>query len=109
VFSQEPAQHWLDVLEAAAVPSAPISFLSEVVADPHFRARGAFTTLELEGGTDVQVINSPWRIVDDVQPRHQAPPGLGCDTAAVLTAAGMSHEDIDRLEAEGAIWRPEGS
>lgn len=113
LFATEPAQHWLDVLNRAAVPCSLINYLSEVVDDEHSRARGSFTVLDLAEGDRLPVVTTPWRVLPadpsaptSTQPSHRPPPGLGADTTAVLDELGFTEDDVTQLVEEGVAWQP---
>lgn len=50
-IGQKPLAHWATLLDAASIPWSPLNDLSQVVADPHFRARGLFAAIESQDGT----------------------------------------------------------
>ena len=102
-FCQETTQHWMEVLEAARVPSGPINDLYQVYSDPHVQARDMLVELEdpelgaLKNiGIPVKLSRTPGRI------RRRAP-DLGEHTAAVLLQAGYSSKDVDRLREAGVV------
>jgi crotonobetainyl-CoA:carnitine CoA-transferase CaiB-like acyl-CoA transferase len=102
-----PAAHWLATFAEAGVPAAPIRSLSEVVDDPHVKAREAIQSLPTEEGT-VDVVASPWRM----EPRPALPGPLtvgpvGGHTARILRGHGFTDEEIGELIATGAVAVPE--
>jgi crotonobetainyl-CoA:carnitine CoA-transferase CaiB-like acyl-CoA transferase len=82
----------LSALEAAGVPAGPINSPADIVADPHFAARGMLQRhpVQIRPGRSREVL------FPGVVPRMERRPGrvrwlgpdLGADTAAILQGAG---------------------
>ncbi len=90
-------------LEAARVPVGPIYSVADMVADPHFRARGLFETVEVDG--------EPLKI-PAIMPRLEATPGrtewpgggIGSHNGEILgDLLGLSEDEQAALRAEGVI------
>jgi crotonobetainyl-CoA:carnitine CoA-transferase CaiB-like acyl-CoA transferase len=92
--------HWLDLLEAAQIPCAPVIPLASLETDPHLAATGFFTRIETEAGP----LNYPGVPVlfDGERPPVAAPPRLGEHTTTILAEAGFTAEDIAALLASRA-------
>lgn len=96
--------HWLGLLAAAGVPAAPVQNVAEVAVDEQTLATGMlqqvgeFTLVAppLAGGGERPVYAS-------------TPPQPGADSRAVLLEAGLSTEEIDRLEADEIVRSVAGS
>jgi crotonobetainyl-CoA:carnitine CoA-transferase CaiB-like acyl-CoA transferase len=95
---EDTRRAWLDRLEAAGVPAAPVQDIGEVAADPQLEAvgilqrLGGFTTL------------GPAFSIGGERPGYSSPPpALGEHTAEVLGEAGYSIGEIRDLAAEGLI------
>lgn len=71
VFRGQPSQHWIDALEAAGIPCAPIQDFAQVLADPHTEALGILQTVPQE---DLRIVGLPLSF-DGERPavRHRAP------------------------------------
>jgi crotonobetainyl-CoA:carnitine CoA-transferase CaiB-like acyl-CoA transferase len=98
-----PAAGVLAVMEANRVPAGPIYNVADMFADPHFRARGLFERVEIDG--------EPLEI-PALMPRLCATPGatewpgppVGSHTDAVLRELlGMDEDGIAALRADGVI------
>ena len=93
----------LQLLEQARVPGGPIYNAADMLADPHFQARGMFEQVEIDG--------KPLKIPALV-PRLTETPGrtdwpggaIGSHTGQVLRdLLALSPEQIERLQADGVI------
>jgi crotonobetainyl-CoA:carnitine CoA-transferase CaiB-like acyl-CoA transferase len=89
--------------EQHQVPAAPLRDVTEVLADPHLRARGFLTEQVTTGGT-VLLPNSPIRY-EGSEPRPLTPPpGLGEHTDDVLSElCGLDRGALAALRKEGVI------
>ena len=106
---REPTLVWLERLEAARVPAAPIRSFREVMADPQLATRRLTATLpapavlgcpEVTSVTTGYVANA-----DGAQVRTFAP-RLGEHTREVLAEHGSSEAEIEALHAAGVVRSP---
>ncbi len=93
----------LAVMDDRRVPAGPIYNVEDMFADPHFRARGLFERVEIDG--------KPLEI-PALMPRLQGTPGgtewpgpaVGSHTDVVLgEVLGMDEQDIAALRADGVV------
>ena len=98
-----PSPEVLAKLEANRVPCGPIYSAADMMADPHFQARGLFQQVEING--------APLKI-PAIMPRLGGTPGgtrwpggdAGGDTASVARGElGLSEEEFQRLKAQGVF------
>ena len=98
-----PSPEVLEKLEANRVPCGPIYSAADMMADPHFQARGLFQQVEING--------APLRI-PAIMPRLGGTPGAtrwpggdaGGDTESVARGElGLSEEEFQRLKAQGVF------
>lgn len=98
-----PSPDVLAKLEANRVPCGPIYSAADMMADPHFQARGLFQQVEING--------APLKI-PAILPRLGGTPGgtrwpggdAGCDTESVARGElGLSEEEFERLKAQGVF------
>ena len=90
-------------LEAAEVPAGPIYNVADMVADPHFQARGLFETVEIDG--------KPLKI-PAIFPKMAATPGatdwpgpaIGSHNAEVFGGLlGLSEVELATLKGQGIL------
>lgn len=98
-----PAAAVIEQLEAARVPVGPIYSVADMVADPHYQARGLFETVEVDG--------EPLKI-PAILPRLEGTPGrtdwpggaVGSHNEEILGGLlGLSGAELASLRAEGVI------
>jgi crotonobetainyl-CoA:carnitine CoA-transferase CaiB-like acyl-CoA transferase len=98
-----PAAAVIEQLEAARVPVGPIYSVADMVADPHFQARGLFETVEVDG--------EPLKI-PAILPRLETTPGrtdwpggaVGSHNEEILGGLlGLGSEELAALRADGVI------
>jgi crotonobetainyl-CoA:carnitine CoA-transferase CaiB-like acyl-CoA transferase len=101
-FLQDDLANWAAKLDAHGLIWAPRTELPEVIADPALRERGTFQPLETPNGT-FETVGTPFVIRGaDVRVRGMASEP-GADTAATLSAAGLSEEEVAELAAKGVF------
>jgi crotonobetainyl-CoA:carnitine CoA-transferase CaiB-like acyl-CoA transferase len=93
----------LEVLQGADVPNGPINSVADMMADPHFNARGMFETVQV-GGKPLKIPAIP-PLLGETPGRTDAPgPTLGAHTDEVLEKVlGLSARERGELRAAGAI------
>ena len=96
---------WMQALEAAGVPCAPVNTIDQVFADPHVRERG----MQIEmphplAGEDIRLVGSPIRLSRTPVGYRRAPPTLGEHTDEILAEVlGLSEGEREALREEGVI------
>jgi crotonobetainyl-CoA:carnitine CoA-transferase CaiB-like acyl-CoA transferase len=83
VFAAQPAQDWLNVLDAAGVPCAPIRTMDEVFASPEGAASVETFDDPHRGGT-LRMVRAPLRFDGHRLATRMPPPTLGEHTDEVL-------------------------
>jgi len=93
----------LEALRAAEVPNGPIYSVADMMADPHFNARGMFETVSV-GGKPLRIPAIP-PILGETPGRTDAPgPPLGAHTDEVLERLlGVKADARAELRAAGVI------
>ncbi|WP_024667927.1 MULTISPECIES: CaiB/BaiF CoA transferase family protein [Pseudomonas syringae group] len=93
----------LDVLEKAEVPAGRIYSVADIVADPHYLARGMILDADLPGGACVKMPGIVPKLSDTPGNVNWQGPSLGQHTQAVLGDLGLTEETIQRLKDGGVV------
>ena len=81
---------WVDLLEEAGVPCAPIHDIAQVIDDPHVRARGLQVDLASDDGAPVPGVGNPMCIDGVRMHAESAPPRLDEHGAEIRSTIGYS-------------------
>lgn len=96
---RHPVAHWLEVLEAAGVPAAPIYDISQAMAHPQAAARNMVVETRVGAGPEappLRVAGNPIKISGAPDPATRGPaPDLDGDRAAVLAWLAEGDTDVE--------------
>ncbi|VFR42132.1 L-carnitine dehydratase/bile acid-inducible protein F [plant metagenome] len=93
----------LDAMREADVPAGRIYSVADIAADPHYRARGAITSVQSASGLDVE-IPAIFPLLSDTPGEIRArAPRLGEHTDEVLEQAGLDDARRADLRKRGVI------
>lgn len=98
VFASKPRSHWEETFMGTDACVAPILSPEEAFVHPANTERGVFT--EINGVN--QPVGAP-RFSRTVNDAPKAPPAAGANTDEVLTAIGMSADDIAKARSAGVF------
>lgn len=90
-------------LERAKVPHSAVNTLDRVLEDPQVEALGQLEEVPHPLLGDVTMVNTPITFNGEYLAHRHTPPELGSDTSSVLSALGLTAEQIDGLLAAGVI------
>lgn len=106
---KKTAVEWLDILEKNDVPSAPVLSRRETVTHPQIVANNIVQEIDHPvAGKLRQARPAPSFSKTSTSFRHPAP-RLGENTRTILSAAGLSTDEIDELARNGIVKTGEGS
>jgi len=98
LFAGADRAEWLERLERAGVPAAPVQDMAEVARHEQTRALGIVQDL-----AGAPILGLPLS-ADRTRVLHRAPPpALGEHSREVLAEAGYTQDEIARLEADGVV------
>ncbi len=91
----QPLAHWAALFDAQDIPCAPVNSLDDVLADPHFQARGMVSE-----GDGQPRLRFPVPLRDLPAARTKAP-SIGEHTQAILAELGLSADALANGAASG--------
>ncbi len=98
IIATRGVDEWFEIFRAGGIPAAPCHSIEAALDDSHFRARG------LLGGPGAHDrIRSPFKFADTPDLPTAPAPGLGAHTREVMSAAGFSEAEIQRLLESGVV------
>lgn len=102
-MATRPAVEWEALFTAARVPSAVVRNVEEALDHPIVRARNMVETVtHRDGARTGRFLGNPIKFADSRPLAY--PPNAGEDTYTVLAERlGLGREDLEKLEASGAI------
>ncbi len=100
---EQDAAHWLDVLNRAGVPCAPVLTRTATLTDPQICASGIVVETEHPAAGRIRQGRPAARFSATPQALRTGAPALGEHTGTVLREAGFEAAEIDRLRREGAF------
>ena len=106
VMATAPRDHWIEVLERAGVPCAPIQDYQQVYDDHHLLARDYFWDAPHPKLGTVRQLGSPMRFGETPVRRDKAGPMFGEDSERVLGELGYEHDEVRKLRERGIIKTP---
>ncbi|MFP3924251.1 CaiB/BaiF CoA transferase family protein [Pseudomonas sp. W5-36] len=98
-----PIDEVLKALEQAEVPAGRIYNVADIVADPHYQARGMILDADLPGGATVKMPGIVPKLSETPGSVNWQGPALGQHTDSVLGELGMSAADIAQLKHSGVV------
>lgn len=93
---------WIEVLDAAGIPSGPINRVSEALTSPQTLAREMVVELDHSAAGAVKTLGLPIEMSATPPSIRLEPPALGADTDAVLGELGYTPVEIAALREAGA-------
>jgi crotonobetainyl-CoA:carnitine CoA-transferase CaiB-like acyl-CoA transferase len=105
-LAEAPAAVWLERLEAAGVPVAPVQDIAAVAESPQTEALGILQELPHPAIPDLRVVAPPLSI-NRSRLEHKSPaPDLGEHSRALLAEAGFGAGEINELIREEVVTAP---
>jgi crotonobetainyl-CoA:carnitine CoA-transferase CaiB-like acyl-CoA transferase len=103
IFRAHSRADWLQRLQAAGVPAAPVMDVREMHDDPQAKARGMVVSVAHPRLGSVQTLGCPIKLGRNGAGLGEAAPALGQHTRTVLHELGYGGEAINDMIAEGAV------
>lgn len=105
VLKTRPARDWAKELNRIGVPAGAVLTVPEILAMPQVADRGFLHSyVNVPGvGRDIQVATTGIKLDGAAPAVETPPPELGQHNAEIWQELGLSTEDIDTLQEDGAI------
>lgn len=104
VLALQPTAHWVEKLDAAGVPGAPVFGYQQIMHDAHIKARNMVVDIDHPIIGPMKTIGLPIKSTGELTAIRKPAPWLGQHTAEVLRTLGYAGEDIDMLFAGGVVY-----
>jgi crotonobetainyl-CoA:carnitine CoA-transferase CaiB-like acyl-CoA transferase len=101
-LADKTTDEWLLLLRKLDIPSARVSSLDDVMADPQLAASGFFKQASHPSEGEIQFTDLPVRFGDGAASAERLQPRLGEHSVPVLREAGLSENEISIMIASGA-------
>lgn len=105
ILKTRSTEAWMELLEKADIPVAPMNHIDDLLTDPHLTSSGFFVEEEhpTEGGMVAMRTPTDW---SDSKPDAPSPaPRHGEHTEQVLRELGYADDEIAEMERSGAVKR----
>ncbi len=104
VLSTQTSGYWIDKLNKAKVPCAPINKFSDALSDEQVKHRNMIVEVEHPDGGFVKMPGNPVKMSYTNEESYSSPPHLGTDTREILKSWSKYEDDkIESLENEKII------
>jgi len=104
VFTSHPTAHWVEALDAAAVPGGPVYSYQQVFDDPHVKARAMVVEMEHPIMGTIKTFGSPVKSSGELVSIRRAAPWLGQHSEEILRSLGIAEDEIKSLFDEAIIF-----
>lgn len=102
-FRTRASAEWLELLQAAGVPAAPVQDLAQVAAHDQTEAVGMIEDVPHPVIEGLRLVGIPVTVEGERASLRRSPPALGEHTGEVLAELGYADTDVVRLAAAGVV------
>ena len=103
IFQQQPSSHWLQLLQSAGIPCAPVNTVAEALTDSHTAARHMIVDIPHPRFGHVRQPASPVRVGPEPIPHRRAPRRHEDAPAILGDLLQYTPEQIKAFKAGGAF------
>jgi crotonobetainyl-CoA:carnitine CoA-transferase CaiB-like acyl-CoA transferase len=104
VFATQPTAHWVEKLDAAAVPGGPVYTYDQILSDPHIKARNMVVEMDHPKIGRMKTLGLPVKSTGELTSIRAAAPWLGQHSEEALRGLGLSAAEIDALFEAGVVY-----
>lgn len=102
-LTQQPTDHWVDVLNDKGIPTGDIYGLEKALLQPQSQHRQVIATVKEPGIGDIKLFNLTAKFSKTPAGIDAPPPRLSAHTGEILQELGYRDEEIKALKEKGAI------
>ncbi|MET0964435.1 MAG: CoA transferase [Noviherbaspirillum sp.] len=103
LFRTQPVAHWVDLLNAAGVPTGPVYSIPEMCEDPQIVQQKVTEKIRTPEGAMAGLITQPVRLGRTPAAIATTAPGWGEHTDEMLAEAGYTADEIADLRDRGVV------
>ncbi len=103
IFSTNTQKYWLDKLQTARVPCAPVYNIAQSLSDEQVLFRKMVVEVDHPLGGPSRIPGNPIKLSDTHEETFTPPPLLGRHNEEVYSTLGLSLEDLETLQKDGII------
>lgn len=105
LFATRPAAEWIEIIDSAGVPCAPINDIGDIMQDPQILARNMIVSMQSRHAESIKLAGNPVKMSLHNDPATRADaPDVGEHNDEVLAAIlNYPPEKIEDLRRQGAI------
>lgn len=103
IFSSQPVQHWVTLLNDAGIPAGPVYDVPQVFEDPQVKHLGVAKTVPAWQGGERHFVTQPVILTRTPADVVRTAPGWGEHTNEILASLGYSDGDIQSFKDKGAV------
>ena len=103
LFGSQPLAYWKQVLDVARVPYGVAQIPEEIVSDPQLYANEILVPINDGSAKPKYTVSSPLTVKEAPKIAPRVAPGLGEHSEEILKELGFTAEQVEQLEASGAV------
>ncbi len=103
VFQSKTTDEWVELLEGAGIPNSPVNTIADLVDDAQVAHRDMLADVPHPAVAGLRAPACPMKLSDGPSSIRRHPPENGEHTAEILAELGYATDDIDSLQASGAV------
>ncbi len=102
-FLSGSGEEWLERLQSAGIPSAPINTVDRALGDPQVLARGMVVEVDHPAAGRLKLPGPPYKLSETPATVRTPPPLLGQHTDEILGELGFSPAEIQNFRLTGTV------
>jgi crotonobetainyl-CoA:carnitine CoA-transferase CaiB-like acyl-CoA transferase len=108
LFKTRNTEEWVELLEGAGIPNAPVNTIADLIDDPQVAYREMMVDVPHPSIAGLRAPACPMKLAEGPSSVRRPPPENGEHTQDILFELGYSKADVASLEAAGAVKQRRG-